>query len=153
MSRFGLTYACDDVRTAQSELETLLAQAQAARLLTTHWFVANEGHPTAVAAQSLFDHVRDDNLVIAGDEACTQIAGQLRQASSSLRALLAYNKIEDVAFAPPTDSPYTTPDTLDKLKPLFIGAAVIAGVVVLVPVITELVGLSRTARKLSGSRR
>jgi hypothetical protein len=147
MSAFGLTYACDDVRNAQSELETLLAQAKAARLLTTHWFSADEGHPIAVKAQTLYSQTINQNLVIFSDEACAQVSGELRASSAALRGLLAYSKVEQPSFTPPTDSPYDAPDTLDKLKPLFISVGVVAGAAILVPIIFEAVGVARMFRK------
>jgi hypothetical protein len=153
---FGLTYACDDVRAAQTELETLLAQAKAAKLLITHLFGPDEGHPIAVKAQTVFSQTVNQNLVIVSDEACAQVAGELRTNALALKGLLQYNKVEQVSFAPPTDSPYETPDTLDKLKPLFIAAGVIAGAVVLVPIVFEAVATTRMFRKsrrYSGRRR
>lgn len=144
---FGLTYACDEVRVALNELEGLLAQAKAAKILTTHWFSADEGHPTAVAAQTLYSQINNQNLVIASDEACADTSRQLRSASESLRALLAFNQTGKVEFTPPADSPYDTPDTLDKLKPLFISVGVIAGVVVLAPIVYELVASVKMFRR------
>lgn len=145
MSSFGLTYACQDVRDAQAELEGLLAQAQAAKLLTTHWFTADEGHPTAVAAQTLYKQVVNENLVIVSDDACAETAGKLRRASAELRALLQFNQTSRPDFTPSTT--YDSPDTLDKLKPLFIAGAVVAGVVVLVPVVYEAVATFRAVRR------
>lgn len=156
MSQFGLTYACQEVRDAQAELNNLLAQAKAARLLITHWFTADEGHPTAVAAQTLYSQVVNDNLVIAGDAACAETAAQLKDASAQLRTLLAAHKTSSTGYVPPSDSPYTPdPDTLDKLKPLFIAGAVVAGVVLLVPIVYEAVSIVKLVRpkRLRGYRR
>jgi hypothetical protein len=151
MGAFGLTYACDAVRDALSELEPLLAQSKAAKLLTTHWFGADEGHPIAVNAQTLYSQTINQNLVIASDEACTETSSNLRAASAQLRELLSYQGTGQVQYEPPANSPYrdTTPDMLDKLKPLFIAGAVIIGVVMLIPVVFELTSVVRTARRTS----
>lgn len=157
--RFGLTYACQEVRDAQEELQKLLAQAKAAKLLITHLFSPDEGHPIAVGAQTLFNQVVNDNLVIVSDDACAQATAQLKDASAQLRALLAAHGTGSSAYIPPADSPYVdpNPDTLDKLKPLFIAGAVVAGVVLLVPVVFEAVSIVRTVRRsrrrYSGRRR
>jgi hypothetical protein len=156
LGAFGLTFACENVRDAQEELAPLLAQAQAARLLTTHWFTADEGHPIAVNAQAVYRQVIDRNLVLFSDEACEEAASRMRAVSGPLRDLLAYAKVEQVGYAPPEDSPYASPDTLDKLKPLFIAGAVVAGVVVLAPIVYELVGgvklFRRTKSRTGGYR-
>lgn len=151
---FGLTYACEDVRSAQEELAALLAQAQAAKLLTVHWFTADEGHPIAVEAQSVYRQVIDRNLVLFSDDACAEAANRLKEQSEKMRGLLAYNKVDDVVYTPPTDSPYQNgnPDTLDKLKPLFISGAVILGVVMLIPLAYQLAGSIGLVRKVAKKR-
>jgi hypothetical protein len=160
LGAFGLLYACDDLRAALNEMEALLVQAKAAKLLTTHWFSADEGHPIAVNAQAVYSQVNNQNTVVLGvEDSCSQTAGELRRAAAPLRELLAYNQTGQVGFTPPADSPYqdTTPDTLDKLKPLFISVGVIAGVVVLAPIVYELIAsvkmFRKTKARTSGYRR
>jgi hypothetical protein len=155
---FGLTYACDDVRNAQARLKSLLDQATAAKLLVTHWFTANEGHPVAVAAQDTYDNVVNQNLVIESDDACAQVTATLDTASDSMQGLLDSVGAQKNAYVPPAQSPYVSPpdDTLAKLKPLFIAGAVVVGAVVLAPILFEVAGLSRVFRsakkRVSGRR-
>lgn len=151
-SGFGLSYACDDVRAAQQELKLLLDEAKATKLLTTHTFTANEGHPIAVNAQAVFDQAVNENLVIFSDSACADWTARLQDASAKLRDLLLYYKTNEPSYEPPGDSPYTDddgdkPDTLDKLKPLFIAGAVAIGAIVLAPILFEVAGFSKMFRK------
>jgi hypothetical protein len=152
---FGLYYACDEVRSAQAELDSLLDQAVSAKLLKRPFFSfvsqgTPTGHPIAVAAQDVMYELKNQNQVIALGEACAEWTAKLEEASRSLRTLLAYHGTGKVEYVPPGDSPYVEPEgsgILDKLKPLFIGAAVVAGVVLLVPIAFEVAGISRAFRK------
>lgn len=154
LGAFGLTWACNDVDVARTELKQLLDVAEHVGLLTTHWFSADDGHPVAVAAQATYSGVKNNNLVIVSDEACRSTAAELNAASARLRALL----VETGASVPPPLRPDYQPqpsaNPLDQAKPLLIAGAVIAGAVVLAPIVFELVATVRTARRgLRGYRR
>jgi hypothetical protein len=165
LGAFGMSYACDEVRAAQDELDSLLDQAVSAKLLVRPFFSfisqgTATGHPIAVAAQNVMYELQKRNLVVFSDEACDEWTARLEEASNSLRVLLEHHGTGEVEYVPPEESPYVAPekpDTLDKLKPLFIAGAVVAGVVLLIPIAFEVAGISRALRRKKrrgyGSRR
>lgn len=153
LGRFGLTFACDDVTTAMNRLSSDLSQASAAGLLITHWFTANEGHPTAVAAQSVYDSINNGSVVIESSDACAQYAQQANDAADAVESLLQSKNTSSPNYVPPTTNPYANPSGasgqlpfLDQLKPIFIAVAIGAGALVLIPLVGELAGWSKVAR-------
>lgn len=146
MGAFGLTWACNDVDVAVTELKALLDEAKRTGLLTTHWFTADEGHPVAVAAQATLKGVQNNNLVIMSDEACRSTSAELNGAADRLRNLLSETGAQVPAPLRPDYTSQPSQNPLDQAKPFIIAGAVIAGAVVLAPIVFELVATARMFR-------
>lgn len=84
-------------------------------------------------------------------ESCVNAVAEGQSVLSGLQALL-----QEYSVSPITDDirPTVTPDgPLDALKPVITGLAVIAGVVMLFPIVQEVLGARRASRRLAGRNR
>ncbi len=147
MGHFGLTWACNDVDAALDELKQLLNKAEEVGILTTHWFSADEGDSVALQAQATYKGIINNNLVIMSDDACVANTNEARAASRRLSERLAQVGATVPEPLRPDYEHQESQDPIEKAKPIVIAVGVIAGAVVLAPIVFEIVASVRAARR------